>query len=414
MGLAGRIALLGVVLFGCDDPTPKADPPEPIVLPPHVPGEYPGPCLTEEGWEGEGSYRSSWRLGYDARGRITLWEQLDDDGHVFLRKERGYDDDDREVVRDELWSIRHYDGSGGDVWTLYRYAYDDNGHEVRRSEDRDRNGSIDVLRTSVWTSDGRPVEERIEQLASWVPDYLRLWTYDDDGNETRFVQEERLGDELVRHSVTKRYVDGRRVELLADTDGVLRMRVSTTYDADGRVTQAERDDDGDGVVDWRETHTYSQDGREHTAHTDADGNGDIDEVRVEVSDEGREEVRLDSNADGQVDYIAVYSQDDDGSWATYDNDGDGVVDQRRETRFRPEGGRHLEQWDDDGDGEFDLTTTWQYGPHGLDEERTVDASGAVVDYVRMEYDRVGNRLIRRSPTYNARYHYICPWSPFER
>lgn len=419
MGWGHRIAMVvvvlpGLVLSGCDDPTPKADP---EALSPHVPRTYPGPCLIQTDLGNDGTYDSTSRLGYDLLGRTTLWERLDDE-HVKHRKECSYDSRDRPSECDERWNTRFPDGHiSPDSWTRHQYGYEGD-NRVRHAGDIDRDGSIDWTWTARWDADGRLVEERLEHAHPALEDYVWRWTYDADGNEILFVEEERLRDAVILRTLTHRYVGWLAVEAFLEEDGILQWRREADTNADGRVTEARRDNDGDGVVDWRAVYTYSTNGLERTSKTDADGDGDFDEVRVEIQDgAGRKEVRLDKDANGDLDYIEVNTLSETETSTLYDYDGDGVVDRSRVTTLTDfQSGRMplLEVWDNDGDGVVDVTTTWRYGPHGLEEMRSANAAGMEVDFERVTYDAVGNRLLQRTPQMSRKYSYICPWSPFER
>lgn len=411
-----RRLVLCLALVSCDEQRAQPDPRELA----HVPAEYPGPCLTEEYRGGSQTPTSAVRSGYDAQGRVTLWELVDSDGHAFHREESTYDAQDREIETDELDSIRHYDGSGYDRWTRYHRAYDDASRLIRHIEDYRRDGSADVVTTYRYDAAGNEVEQKVEQAASQVPDYLRLSTYDADGNRISLVAEERLAGKVKRETVAWRYDAGQLVETTRDneTDGVIDGREVREWDAEGRLIDFWRDEDGDGTPEWRHTSTYSADGLEHRHESDEDGDGVIDRSFVNImSADGRVTDEYgDHDGDGEFDLIIHLERDPGRTYGSYDEGADGTIDSAYERTWDPDDWSRdrTESEDFDGDGVFDAVKTWYYGPFGIDRTETVDATGTVISEERYTYDRLGNLLSIESPYIGRRNYYLCPWSPFER
>lgn len=410
-----RIALC-LALVGCDDRAPQPDPTELA----HVPDVYPGPCLQEEYRGGAQQPSSAVRTGYDGQGRVTLRELVGDDGHAFSREERSYDQHDREVETDELWSIRHYDGTGYDRWTRHHRVYDAADRVTRHIEDYGRDGSADVVRTWRYNAAGEVTEEKIDQASSRVPDYVRRHTYDADGNKTRYSNEERWADHVVHTTIDWHYDAGALIAIEGRIDGDLAYQHIYERDTRGRVVYEWEDIDGDGQPEWARTHHYSEGGREHTEEHDEDGDGRVDViwVRMTAEDGFLAETRYDADADGAFEKVTRYSRGDGWLMQTRDEGDDGTIDYvyHRAWTTDASGRKRVasETRDLGGDGILDEVTTWTYGEHGVQGEETVGPDGAVIRFTRYEYDRLGNLLSIESPGFSRRYHYICPWSPFVR
>lgn len=209
------------------------------------------------------------RTTYDARGRITRYEEdsLDGAGNVLTHEvdEVTYDQQGR------LATQVHSEYSGGVLDSKFRSTsgYDKQGNqvEIEFALDLDGDGSTDLLQTqsATYSPAGRLVD-------------LTIITY--DGGTTSAP----VSSTSTSHSTYDS--QGRLVssvdEFDSDGDGTVDLvsRQSTTYDSQGRrsTTVSEVDTDGDGTVDstFTTTHGYDSKGRLSTVDSTATGTtGDL-------------------------------------------------------------------------------------------------------------------------------------------
>jgi hypothetical protein len=213
------------------------------------------------------------------------------------------------------------------------------------------------------------VASELDLGADAVPDARSTATYDARGKPTGVDLDNNVNGAI----------DGRRTYVYDDVDGrllseelALGLEGATPtldlwthiYDEDAVWVQTDFDAGADAVVDTITTYTYNDAGRLVSESLDSDANGTTDAQTTYNYDADGNVVtmRIDANADRISDMVWTYTYDDAGHLilAAYDADASGSTESIS-TYTNDELGRVLtEELDDAVDGSIDARTTWTY------------------------------------------------------
>ena len=202
-----------------------------------------GALLTEDRYEdndGNDTWQTRKRTTYDASGNVVSTE-LDEVDWL-----------SEDVAIDGVWD------------QIIRYAYDDNGHLVRREEDYNADGVTDILDIKTYDDQGNMVRDEQDHDMDGVFDRTRVhqYTYDDAGNML-IERYDNDGDGVIEKSFTRTFDDQSRIISLTETreeTGYILSIITYTYDDAGNVVLEDTDVLGDGTIDSRDQHEYNDAG----------------------------------------------------------------------------------------------------------------------------------------------------------
>jgi hypothetical protein len=140
--------------------------------------------------------------------------------------------------------------------------------------------------------------------------------------------------------------------------------VSTyVYDANGRLSRVETENDDDPEPDHIVHYTYDALGRVDAVATDSDGDGDIDAINHYHYLDGDNLVdRIDSDAnnDGNIDVVTLRTYDAAGNLRTERLEANGVLLYQLEHTYDADGRRTSTETHTDDSGDASSTVTYAY------------------------------------------------------
>jgi len=296
---------------------------------------------------------------YDADGNLTrVTEDLDGDGNPDFIETATWDANGRPTMRTE-----NDDGVGGPSFVETSIFDVNRGGITRRTEDRDGDGTIDIIFTHTYDTDGN----RTSVIVDINADGTRILTilFDTDGNPISRIRDDGPDGIPNRIEILTYDPNGNQTSLTQDftADGTLDYIETRTYDADGNVLIFTQDNNGDGTPESFQTSTYDANGNLFMfVFTDGAGTPTFTELRTYDAAGNLTSITQDFDADGLPDLTTTFAYDANGNLTrvTEDLDGDGNPDFISTITYDADGNETSFTVDSNGDGTPDFIETVTY------------------------------------------------------
>lgn len=276
---------------------------------------------------------------------------------------------------------------------IYRYEFDAKG-ELTREVIEHSDGRPDRIRAYTYDTDGNNIRYEEDDNNDGIPDDITHYAYDADGNRNVYARD-RNGDGMLEYTETYAYdINGNRTRREKDTDGDGSPNSITDYkyDAEGNLTRSENDSDGDGTPESIGSYSTYVDGNTERVERDNDSDGIADSIRTTTYDAygNRLRTEYDDDADGALDTILTDSYDESGNTtrSEYDWDGDGVPNSIHISTYDANGNEALYTYDSNGSGTPEQIHTLYYedDSYEIRREQDINANGSPDRIITKTYD----------------------------
>jgi len=246
------------------------------------------------------------------------------------------------------------------------YSFDASGNMLKQEVDYRNDGTTDVIYTYTFNEQGERLTYSRDDNADGTANSIYTTYYDTQGNKSRYELDSDADGQTDRRYDYTYDEQGKRTQYQHDSnvDGTANAIYTFAYDAQGNRTIYNTDSDADGVIDSISTYTYDAQGNQSLARIDINADGIADQIysRTFDSNGNMTASESDTDADGRANYSYSYTYDDLNRIVHSQREANSIASDVYIYVYASEGYLLHYSYDNNGDGTVDNLTTYTMEP----------------------------------------------------